>query len=71
LDACERYFYCLLLPYILAGSAEGAPSVDPRGGDAILKRMLQMKPKTHDEMIKERRKETPERGALKDQKRNG
>lgn len=31
------------------------PDVDPRGGDEILKRMLKAKPKTHDEMVKERR----------------
>ena len=28
--------------------------IDARGGDAILKRMLQAKPKTHEEMVKER-----------------
>jgi hypothetical protein len=31
--------------------------VDPRGGDAILKRMLQTKPKSHDEMVLERRQQ--------------
>lgn len=30
------------------------PQVDPRGGGEILKRMLKAKPKTHDEMVKER-----------------
>ncbi len=29
--------------------------VDPRRGDEILKRMLKAKPKTHDEMVEERR----------------
>jgi hypothetical protein len=28
--------------------------LNPVGGDAILKRMLQAKPKTHDEMVEER-----------------
>jgi len=27
---------------------------DPERGDVILKRMLRMKPKTHDEMVEER-----------------
>ena len=31
---------------------------DPKPGDAILKRMLQTKPKPHEEMVKERRKDT-------------
>lgn len=30
--------------------------VDPKRGDALLKRMLQSKPKEHKEMIAERRK---------------
>jgi hypothetical protein len=42
-------------------------AVDPKGGDAILKRMLQTKPKTHDEMVKERHKDqrTPKGGRPK------
>jgi hypothetical protein len=35
---------------------KGEIKIDPRGGDAILKRMLQAKPKTHDEMVSERHK---------------
>jgi hypothetical protein len=33
-----------------------APEGDPKKGDAILKRMLQMKPKPHKEMVDERHK---------------
>lgn len=33
-----------------------APEGDPKRGDEILKRMLQSKPKPHDEMVKERKK---------------
>ena len=40
------------------GEKEGV-QLDPRGGDAILKRMLQTKPKTHEEMVKERHKAAP------------
>ena len=32
------------------------PECDPRGGDAILKRMLQTKPKPHSEMVKSKPK---------------
>jgi hypothetical protein len=34
---------------------EGALEVDPKRGDAILKRMLQSKPKQHKDMVAERR----------------
>ena len=33
-----------------------APEGDPKRGDAILKRMLQTKPKQHKEMVAERKK---------------
>jgi hypothetical protein len=33
-----------------------APEGDPKRGDEILKRMLKSKPKSHDEMVKERKK---------------
>jgi hypothetical protein len=39
----------------MAKPPETEIEIDPRRGDAILKRMLQTKPKTHDEMVKERR----------------
>jgi hypothetical protein len=32
-----------------------APQVDPKRGDALLKRMLQTKPKQHKEMLERRR----------------
>ena len=32
------------------------PEGDPKRGDAILRRMLKTKPKTHDEMVSERHK---------------
>jgi hypothetical protein len=32
------------------------PEVDPKEGDAILRRMLRTAPKQHKEMVKERRK---------------
>jgi hypothetical protein len=42
------------------------PEVDPERGDAILKRMLQAKPKPHKEMVAERkakrRKSASEKG---------
>lgn len=38
-----------------SGKAE-RPDLDPKEGDAILKRMLQMKPKLHKEMVKGQRK---------------
>jgi hypothetical protein len=37
------------------------PEVDPVRGDAILKRMLQTKPKPHRDMIAERRQGEPKR----------
>jgi len=40
----------------MAKAPKNEPEVDPRRGDALLKRMLQSKPKEHKEMIAERRK---------------
>jgi hypothetical protein len=34
-----------------------APEVDPKRGDAILRRMLQTKPKQHKDMVAERHKQ--------------
>jgi hypothetical protein len=40
---------------------EEEPEVDPNRGDAILKRMLQTKPKQHKDMIAERHRGEPKR----------
>jgi hypothetical protein len=41
-----------------------APEGDPKRGDEILKRMLQSKPKPHDQMIAERhgKRDAPQKG---------
>ena len=36
-----------------------APEGDPKRGDEILKRMLQTKPKPHDQMVAERKAKRP------------
>ena len=48
-----------------APKKDETPEGDPYRGDEILRRMLKTKPKTHDEMVKERK------GATKRKKRRG